>query len=300
MVGILSCACLTGCAIFIIWAMFYNEKSFTAVEEVEVAGRDDNKKVKERKSIKEIMNTLLDKLAGVISKLDFPILASLREDVARKLSKARLSSSAYSPDKFFALSIISGVGVSLVLLLLLSANLLYFLIFFVLGAFLPFLWLQDRLNKIEREIISTLPDILDLLTICIEAGAELTTAINKILEKSLFPKNALLAELEILRNELQIGVGRVDAINNLIRRVDNEAVTNVMKNIIQAIQSGMSLAPILRSQAEQMRTVRFQAAERRAHEAPVKILFPLVLFIFPSVFIIIFGPIVLHFLRRGF
>jgi len=295
MIEILLFACFIGCIVSITFAVFYRKVSPSAEE----TGISEEEKVKKRKSFKEIMDILLNKLADVISKVDFPLLASLREDVAHKLNKARLSA-MYSPDKFLALCVVSGTGVSVVLSALLGVNLLYFLIFFALGMFLPFLWLQDKLNKREKEIINTLPDILDLLTICIEAGAELTTAINKILEKSLFPKNALLVELEILQNELQVGVGRIDAINNLIKRVDNEVVTNVMKNIIQAIQSGMSLAPILRSQAEQMRTVRFQAAERRAHEAPVKILFPLVLFIFPSVFIIIFGPIILNFFRKGF
>jgi tight adherence protein C len=295
MIEILLFACFIGCIVSITFTVFYREVSPSAEE----TGISEEEKVKKRKSFKEIIDILLNKLAGAVSKVDFPLLASLREDVAHKLNKARLSG-MYSPDKFLALCVVSGTGVSVVLSALLGVNLLYFLIFFVLGMFLPFLWLQDKLNKREKEIINTLPDILDLLTICIEAGAELTTAINKILEKSLFPKNALLVELEILQNELQVGVGRIDAINNLIKRVDNEIVTNVMKNIIQAIQSGMSLAPILRSQAEQMRTVRFQAAERRAHEAPVKILFPLVLFIFPSVFIIIFGPIILNFFRKGF
>jgi tight adherence protein C len=295
MIEILLFACFIGCIVSITFAVFHRKVSPSAEE----TGISEEEKVKKRKSFKEIIDILLNKLAGAVSKVDFPLLASLREDVAHKLNKARLSA-MYSPDKFLALCVVSGTGVSVVLSVLLGVNLLYFLIFFALGMFLPFLWLQDKLNKREKEIINTLPDILDLLTICIEAGAELTTAINKILEKSLFPKNALLVELEILQNELQVGVGRIDAINNLIKRVDNEVVTNVMKNIIQAIQSGMSLAPILRSQAEQMRTVRFQAAERRAHEAPVKILFPLVLFIFPSVFIIIFGPIILNFFRKGF
>jgi tight adherence protein C len=295
MIEILLFACFIGCIVSITFAVFHRKVSPSAEE----TGISEEEKVKKRKSFKEIIDILLNKLAGAVSKVDFPLLASLREDVAHKLNKARLSA-MYSPDKFLALCVVSGTGVSVVLSVLLGVNLLYFLIFFALGMFLPFLWLQDKLNKREKEIINTLPDILDLLTICIEAGAELTTAINKILEKSLFPKNALLVELEILQSELQVGVGRIDAINNLIKRVDNEVVTNVMKNIIQAIQSGMSLAPILRSQAEQMRTVRFQAAERRAHEAPVKILFPLVLFIFPSVFIIIFGPIILNFFRKGF
>jgi len=173
-----------------------------------------------------------------------------------------------------------------------------FLLTFVSGVlffFAPLIWLKSEINKKNKNIFRALPDTLDLLTLCMKAGLDFNAALNKYIEKG--EKNTLHYELSLMQKEIQMGKSRIDALNSLVERTKHPELNDVVNSIIQGLKLGTSLAPILNSLSEQLRTKRFQLAEKLAHEAPTKMLFPLIFFIFPTIFVILFGPIILSFLK---
>ena len=159
------------------------------------------------------------------------------------------------------------------------------------GLYLPMFWLRGRLRRRQDEIRRSLPYALDLLTLSVEAGLDFTQALARIVRK--LGNSALAVELGQTVRDIQLGRTRAQALRELSRRVDASELNSVVSALIQADELGSSLGPILRIQSDQMRTRRSQMAEKLAMEAPVKILLPLILFIFPTIFIMIFGPIVL-------
>jgi tight adherence protein C len=161
------------------------------------------------------------------------------------------------------------------------------LIFAGIGYTLPDFWLGSIVTRRKKEIQKALPDALDLLTISVEAGLGFDSALNKVATKW---RNALSDEFGRTLAEIRMGKARRDALKDLATRTDVPDMNTVLAAIIQADQLGVSIAKILRIQAEQMRVNRRQRAEQEAHQAPVKMTFPLVFLIFPAMLIIIVGP----------
>jgi tight adherence protein C len=165
----------------------------------------------------------------------------------------------------------------------------------VFGIYLPVLWVRGRIRRRQEDIRRSLPYALDLLTLSVEAGLDFTQAMTRIVKK--LGAGPLAAELGQTVRDIHLGRTRVQALRDLSRRVDLSELNSIAGALIQADELGSSLGPILRIQADQLRIRRSQAAEKLAMEAPVKILLPLILFIFPTIFIMIFGPIALKLLR---
>jgi tight adherence protein C len=163
------------------------------------------------------------------------------------------------------------------------------------GLYLPMLWMRGRVRRRQDEIRRSLPYALDLLTLSVEAGLDFTQAMSRIVKK--LGNSALAMELGQTVRDIHLGRTRVQALRELSRRVDLSELNSLTGALIQADELGSSLGPILRIQADQLRVRRSQAAEKLAMEAPVKILLPLILFIFPTIFIMIFGPIALKLLH---
>jgi tight adherence protein C len=163
------------------------------------------------------------------------------------------------------------------------------------GIYLPLLWVRGRVRRRQDDIRRSLPYALDLLTLSVEAGLDFTQAMTRIVKK--LGDSALAVELGQTVRDIHLGRPRVQALRDLSRRVDLSELNSIVGALIQADELGSSLGPILRIQADQLRVRRSQAAEKLAMEAPVKILLPLILFIFPTIFIMIFGPIALRLLR---
>jgi tight adherence protein C len=168
---------------------------------------------------------------------------------------------------------------------------------FLLGYFYPAIWLRDNIELRRRETFKTLPFMLDIITLCIEGGLNLNGAIQQAVDKG--PTGALRSEFSRLLRDIRAGRPRAEALRDLARRMDMPPITNFIATLIQSEASGMSLGPILRAQAEQRRIERFARAEKQAMEAPVKMLFPLLVFIFPCVFVILLFPIVIKFMAAG-
>jgi tight adherence protein C len=160
-------------------------------------------------------------------------------------------------------------------------------IFTVIGFFFPQLWLQTRINARQKDIRKAMPDALDLLTICVEAGLGFEAALSKVSEKW---ENELSISLMRALREIQLGKARRDALRDMAERIGIPEMTSFVAAIIQSEILGVSLSKVLRIQSDQMRVKRRQRAEEEAHQAPVKMILPLAFLIFPSIFIILLTP----------
>jgi tight adherence protein C len=147
--------------------------------------------------------------------------------------------------------------------------------------------IQSRIKRRQENIWKALPDALDLLVICVEAGLGFDMAMGKVYEK--WENELAIAFGRVLR-EIQLGKLRRDALRDMANRMGVPDVTSFVAAIIQADQLGVSMAKILRIQADQMRIKRRQRAQEKAHQAPVKMIFPMVFLIFPSIWIVLLGP----------
>ena len=164
--------------------------------------------------------------------------------------------------------------------------------------FFPLLWLRRVLTSRHTAIQRALPFVLDLLTLSVEAGMDFMSALQRNCERRrLDPLNE---ELIRMTREIQVGIPRRVALRNMAQRVDLADVRSVTHALIQADELGVSIGAILRIQSDQMRSRRFDRAEKLANEAPVKMLGPLMLCIFPAVFIILLGPILQQTLKSLF
>jgi len=157
----------------------------------------------------------------------------------------------------------------------------------VIGFFFPQLWLQSRINARQNDIRKAMPDAMDLLTICVEAGLGLEAAMSKVSEK--WENQLSLAFLRTIR-EIQLGKLRRDAMRDMAERVGLPEMTSFVAAIIQSEILGVSLAKVLRIQSDQMRVRRRQRAEELAHAAPIKMIIPLAFLDFPAIFIILLTP----------
>jgi len=155
------------------------------------------------------------------------------------------------------------------------------------GYTLPEFWLGNRIRARQRAILLQIPDALDLLTISVRAGLGFDAALGKVVEKM---KGPLIDEFRRALAEVRVGKARRDALRDIIPRTEVQALTNFIGAVIQAEQLGVSISKVLQVQSEQLRIERRQRAEEMAAKAPIKMLFPLVGCIFPSLFIVILGP----------
>ena len=165
-----------------------------------------------------------------------------------------------------------------------------------LGWFLPSLWIKGKVSRRQDEIIKALPDALDLLTICVEAGLGFDAAMGKVYEKW---DTALALAFGRVLQEIQLGKLRREALRDMAERMDVPDVTSFVAAIVQADQLGVSMAKILRIQSDQMRIKRRQRAQEKAQQAPVKMMIPMVLLIFPSIWIVLLGPSIIILLNTN-
>lgn len=172
-----------------------------------------------------------------------------------------------------------------------------YLILIVLGFFSPDLWLFEIVKKRRRAISRAMPYTIDLLTLSVEAGLDFMAAIKRLTVKS--KPNPLIEELQIALNEISLGTSRSDALRNLAKRLQMEEMNSFTSLLVQADQLGASIGLVLRAQADSLRTSRFQKAEIAGAKASQYLLFPMIFFIFPTVFIIIVGPLLVRYLTQG-
>jgi tight adherence protein C len=164
------------------------------------------------------------------------------------------------------------------------------------GFWLPQIMLSTRVTRRQKDIRKAMPDALDLLTICVEAGLGFDAAMSKVAEK--WETDLSLAFARVIR-EVQLGKVRREALKDMSDRLGLPEMTSFVAAIIQSEQLGVSMAKVLRIQADQMRLKRRQYAEEEAHKAPIKMIIPMALLIFPSILIIILTPAVIQIMGSG-
>ncbi len=172
-----------------------------------------------------------------------------------------------------------------------SRELLITIAFTVFGFFFPQLWLQSKIDRRQKGIRKALPDALDLLTICVEAGLGFDAAMSKVGEK--WENDLSLAFARTIR-EIQLGKLRREALRDMAERIGLPEMTSFVAAVIQSESLGVSMARVLRIQSDQMRLKRRQRAEEEAQKAPIKMLLPMGLFIFPSIMIVLLTPAILR------
>lgn len=195
--------------------------------------------------------------------------------------------------QFFGLQVVSSLlfmlGTWLCLAMLEHSDPLWVFLTGLLGFALPYLNAREKRKKRRIEILRQLPVFLDYLAMSIQAGANFTGAIRHSVEKG--PEGPMKAELNKVMRDIRAGMGRFDALRLMAERVDVDAVQTFVNAVVQAERTGASIGDVLKGQADQRRTERFQLAEKLAMQAPVKLILPLVAFIFPTTFLIIGFPI---------
>jgi tight adherence protein C len=204
----------------------------------------------------------------------------------------------WTPSEFFGIRAIASVVLGGLIFLLLSitkaetaALLGMTVLFTVLGFVLPGLWLGGKIRSRKTSVIKALPDALDLLTICVEAGLGFDQAMQKVSEKW---DNELSRTFGRVLHEIRLGKTRREALRDAAQRLDVGDITSFVAAVIQSEQLGVSIAKVLRIQSDQMRVRRRQRAEEKAHQAPVKMLFPMVFLIFPAIWVVLLGPAILQ------
>jgi tight adherence protein C len=165
------------------------------------------------------------------------------------------------------------------------------LVFGALGAFAPGVYLSSRVKRRQAAVSAELPDALDLLSVSVEAGLGFDGAVQKLTEHMDGP---LIEEFEFALGGIQIGEGRSEALKKMSERSSSQEMASFVRAIIQADQLGISLGRILKVQAGDTRLKRQLLAEEKAMKAPIKMLFPTVIFIFPAMFLVVLGPAFLN------
>ncbi|QYK06000.1 type II secretion system F family protein [Shewanella zhangzhouensis] len=219
------------------------------------------------------------------------------ERIAKKLQVSGLSY-LMTAEQYFAIRILSTLFAIFIVWLgcwmldELSAN--YLLLAAIAGYFLPMLTLNDLRRTRQEQIVKVLPVYLDYLTMAIEAGLNMSAAIAQAVERG--PDGPLKIEFEKVIRDMRAGISRAQAFRNMADRVQISELNSLVSALAQAERTGASLGYTLRIQADQRRVERFQRAEKKAMEAPIKLMFPLIMFIFPVTFLILLFPILSKFL----
>ncbi|MEW6170736.1 MAG: type II secretion system F family protein [Candidatus Omnitrophota bacterium] len=201
--------------------------------------------------------------------------------------------------QFFAFKLLLTLGIPIVGIVFLknSANLVIILVLALIGYSIMDIWLKHQVKKRQFEIIKELPTLIDLLSLCVGAGLDFMIALARITKD--FKPGPLRSELEEILHQGRVGKSKEEILRSFAYRVNIPEVYSFVRTLIQAEKMGTPVQNALQIQAEEVRINRFQRGEEQALKAPIKLLFPLMVFILPVVLIIVGGPILLQFLRQG-
>jgi tight adherence protein C len=225
------------------------------------------------------------------------------DQIERKLERAG-NPRGVTPTTFFAARFIVAVIIGALMISVFSVNGTLFtfkglaqtLIFTALGFAIPNMMVESKIVRRQNEVTKALPDALDLLTICVEAGLGFEAAMRKVNEKW---DNELAMAFGRSLKEIQLGKVRREALRDMADRIGASTMDSFVAAVIQSEQLGVSMSKILRIQSDDMRVKRRQRAEAEAQKAPIKMLFPMALLIFPTIMLILLGPAGLIMMRQS-
>src|SRR5690242_15915129 len=233
------------------------------------------------------------RLSGAVSRITS---SSFTERTEKRLAQAGNPGDMKVSDWLGIKAIGAGVGAGVLFILfgILGKNISQGILLALVGAGIgyvgPEFWLGGRVRGRQKLILLQIPDALDLLTISVRAGLGFDAALGKVVEKM---KGPLVDEFRRALAEVRVGKARREALRDIIPRTEVQPLTNFVGAIIRAEQLGVSISKVLQVQSEQLRIERRQRAEEQAAQAPIKMLFPLVGCIFPSLFVVILGPAII-------
>lgn len=237
-----------------------------------------------------------EKLGVQVRKIKYNRITDFSEDITKQLKILGGVYGSIDSYTFIGVELLTALGsVAIALLVLDMTNLVLLFLVGAVGFFLPLFWIKEQVKAKHKAIFRQIPDVLDMLTLMVEAGLDFNTSLSKILA---IEKGVLIDEFQMSQQEIKLGKSRLDAFEAMSEKVKYQPLTQVLNALSLAIKTGGSLAPTLRTLSEQFRVERSQLAEKMAQEAPIKLMAPLVLLIFPTVFIILFGPIILSFIGK--
>jgi tight adherence protein C len=238
------------------------------------------------------------KLSGPLAKLSVPDDGWESSALRTRFMNAGIRSRS-APSVFFAAKTSMAIGFPLLTFFYLSTSTVQYgtlsLLFYVLGAaatgyYLPNILLRNLIARRQREIFESFPDALDLMTVCVEAGLAMDAALARVASEISLKSRILSDELHLVTLELRAGNSKEKALRNLALRTGVEDVDSLVAMLIQSERFGTSIADALRVHSDMLRTKRRQRAEEQAAKIALKLLFPLIFFIFPSLLVILMGP----------
>ena len=242
------------------------------------------------------------RIAGAVARIGAAVFP-VKEDDYSQISRIRFLRAGYrqanAPAVYWGIKILLTFILPVVLLLCrisffstmtyqMTMTMLIFGALF--GYYLPDIWLRQKSDKRREKLLIALPDALDLLVICVEAGIGIDAALQRVSQEIAFTFPELSDELNYANLELRAGKARHDALRNLAERTNLSEINSLVTLLNQTDKFGTSVANALRVYSETYRTERYQKAEELAAKLPVKLLFPLTFFIFPAMFVILLGP----------
>jgi tight adherence protein C len=245
------------------------------------------------------------KVAGPMARLSAPQEGWEASSLRVRFMRAGLREASW-PAVFFATKTLLALGLPMVVLLYmgtshltlgLNKGLMLLILALAVGYYLPNIVLSRLVTRRTDNLQNALPDALDLMIVCVEAGLGLDAAMNRAAGEIGMRSKPLSDELNLLALELRMGVRREQALHNLAMRSGVDDMSSFVAMLVQADRFGTNVAEALRVQAETMRTHRRLRAEERAAKIPLKLLFPLIFFIFPSLMVVLMGPAMLSVYR---
>lgn len=254
-----------------------------------------------RRRLPRLDTAKFDNLIAALSRLSLPEQGWQTSEVALKFIRAGFRS-ATAPRTYYAIKSLLAIvfpltaGVFLfVAMPSIGISRIGFIVVIIAAAgyYGPDMFLRSRTESRAKEMRETLPDLLDLLVIAIESGLGVDAALNRVSREIVRASPVLAEEFYLTSLEIRAGAGRIPALKNLALRVNIDDLSNLVAMLVQADKFGTSLGASLRIQSEVMRVKRMQRAEELAAKIPVKMLFPLIFFIFPALMIVILGPAML-------
>jgi len=251
-------------------------------------------KTQKKRTPLHLLFSLLSKLAVI----NIPLAASTAgRRVFKDLGMAR---SSLTVEEFFLIKEIL-IGIFLVMIFKFSIGSDLFMFFVLMsiasGYMFPEMWLKTRIKKIKGSILKNLPDTVDLLGLCVNAGLDFMMALKYVVEKSV--PSPIIDELNNMMQEIKVGKPRRDALRDLAKKYDMPDLSTFSRTLIQADRMGTSVIEALNILSEDMREARFRRGETLAMKAPLKMLVPLLFFIFPVVAILVAGPVFLDFFQNN-
>ncbi len=281
-----------GCAALITWAL---ARRYRLRSSVRVSLLGNGGSAEEFRRRKRLISSIL----AFIGKLT-PVRGNARSALKDKLDHV---GSRLSVEEFLGVNVLVSLGLCVTFVVIArelgSVSPIMLVVVGVVGWHAPAFWLKQRIARKHRAILRLLPEVIDLLALCIGAGLDFLNALTKVVTVRAYGEEPLIDELSIVLHEMKLGKRRVDALRAMARRVDLSELTSFVRTIVQADRMGTPISAVLAIHSEDLRLQRFMRAERVSLQAPIKLLFPLIFCIMPCVALIVGAPIFLQFWKQN-